>query len=75
MDTVMMTPKDRNRAVDIMLCVGGYEETPEFDRWTQSDEAEPILRAWMIAGKPLPQDGFSRSILRKRIVRTKSGQR
>ena len=58
MDTMTMTPDERNKAVDMMLRIGGYEETPAFDRWAHSDEAEPILRQWMTAGQPLPQDAF-----------------
>ena len=58
MDTTTMTQDERNRGIDMMLRIGGYEETTAFDRWALSDEAEPILRQWMTAAQPLPRDAF-----------------
>ncbi len=56
----VLGPAERNEAILTMLQTGGFEDTPALARWSETDEAQPILREFMILRiKPLPTDYFS----------------
>lgn len=50
---------NRNRAVVEMLSTGGFADTPALARWSETAEAQPILREFLIARiRPSPTEFF-----------------
>ena len=41
-----MEKRERDSGVSAMLAVGGFTATPAFRRWSRTDEAVSVLRAW-----------------------------
>ena len=56
----VLDKNDRNRALLEMVSSGGFADTPALARWSETDEAQPVLRQWLIArAMPLPTDPFA----------------
>jgi hypothetical protein len=50
---------DRNRAIVEMLSTGGFADTPALARWSETAEAQPILRGFLMARiMPSPTEFF-----------------
>lgn len=45
--TSALSSTDRARALEAMICYGGFQDTPALDRWSATDEALPHLREWL----------------------------
>jgi hypothetical protein len=51
---------DRNRAILAMIDTGGFRDTPALERWSKTDEAQPILRGFLLARiKPAKTEYFA----------------
>ncbi|WP_010188113.1 hypothetical protein [Sphingomonas sp. PAMC 26605] len=50
----VLGPVDRNRALIEMVGTGGFEDTPALARWSETAEAQPILREFLIAAMTPP---------------------
>lgn len=56
---LVLDADDRNRAILEMLGTGGFADTPALGRWSETAEAQPILREFLIARTmPLPTEYF-----------------
>lgn len=53
-----MEKRERDSGVSAMLAVGGFASTPAFRRWSKTDEATPILRAWAGVYRAPDEDEF-----------------
>lgn len=56
---LVLDAADRNRAIIEMLSTGGFEDTSALARWSETAEAQPILRGFLLARiAPLPTELF-----------------
>lgn len=57
---LVLDDDDRNRVILEMLHTGGFQDTPALERWSITDEAQPILRGFLLARTmPLETDYFA----------------
>lgn len=56
---LVLDADDRNRAIVEMLSTGGFADTPALARWSETPEAQPILREFLMARiMPSPTEFF-----------------
>ncbi|WP_454888099.1 hypothetical protein [Sphingomonas oryzagri] len=51
---LLLGPLDRNRALMEMVATGAFEDTPALARWSETAEAQPILREFLIGAMTPP---------------------